>query len=153
MMTKNKVKTNYLEELLISKTQSQNSSQTKKSNQKFTTLGTPKAEPTIQNLIISENMIIKYQVIEKELEKEDRISRHKQHMINQKMIDDEKIRNLRKANYQNFVNSINDTTVRRSATQIILRKNISKFVNDHITIIDTKTGNMKNCILNKKGNI
>ena len=45
-----------------------------------------------------------------------------------KMIDDEKIRNLRKANYQNFVNSINDTTVRRSATQIILRKNISKFV-------------------------
>ena len=145
---------NYLEELLISKTQSQNSSKTnKKSNQKFTTLGTPKAEPTIQNLIISENMIIKYQVIEKELEKEDRISRHKQHMINQKMIDDEKIRNLRKANYQNFVNSINDTTVRRSATQIILRKNISKFVNDHITIIDTKSGNMKTCILNKKGDI
>ncbi len=145
---------NYLEELLISKTQSQNSSKTnKKSNQKFTTLGTPKAEPTIQNLIISENMIIKYQVIEKELEKEDRISRHKQHMINQKMIDDEKIRNLRKANYQNFVKSIKDTTIRRSATQIILRKNISKFVNDHITIIDTKSGNMETCILNKKGDI
>ena len=125
----------------------------KKSNQKFTTLGTGKAEPTIQNLIISENMIIKYQVIEKEIEKEDRISRHKQHMINQKMINDEKIRNLRKTIYQNFVNSIHDTTVRRSATQIILRKNISKFVNDHITIIDTKSGNMKTCILNKKGDI
>jgi hypothetical protein len=57
----------------------------------------------------------------------------------------EKERILRTTNYTKFVNSIPDYELRKTTTQVILGN--SKFVDDHITIINIKNGNMQNCIL------
>ena len=110
---------NYLDELLSFGLKTNNSKKVgKKSKQKFTPIG---------NKLISKNLIFVFEKIGHEAKQA------------------EKQRNLKIANYTKFVNSISDNELRKTTTQIILGN--SKFVDDHITIINTKNGNMQNCIL------
>ncbi len=109
----------YLEELLICGLKPTIQKEVKEeSNTKFTPIG---------NKLISKNLIFKFEKIRHEAKEA------------------EKERILRTTNYTKFVNSIPDYELRKTTTQVILGN--SKFVDDHITIINIKNGNMQNCIL------